>query len=51
MKLVADRQAELNRWGQIKYKARKAAFVLGLIALLVARGMKPVLDLFAVVTR
>ncbi|SRR6266571_439859 len=47
MTFVTNRRKELNRWGQLKYKAQKATFVVGLVALLVARGLRPLVDVVA----
>lgn len=50
MKVVTARQAELNRWSQVKYTAQKVTFVGGLVCLMVARGYKPVLDIILTFT-
>lgn len=45
MERVVGRQKDLRKWTQIKYRAQQATFIGGVIALVVGRGYKPLMDI------
>lgn len=47
MKVVNDRRAYLDKRSQFKYTAQKVGFVGGLAAVMIARGLRPLLEIIA----